>query len=173
MNINWDDANAFCRWLSGKEREEYRLPTEAQWEYACRAGTSSRYAFGENEESLKGSANVADASFLTKYADATWSVDWDDKFPFTAPVGSFKPNSFELYDMHGNVWEWCSDWYGRDYFQVSTVEDPTGPDSGERRVLRGGAFTNRNKFVRSADRDSFRPKYRYNFTGFRIVRPAR
>lgn len=170
VNINWEDAMAFCKWLSEKEKETYQLPTEAQWEYACRAGTKTRYSTGEAEESLQGYANLSDASFLAKYANATWSLEWDDGHPFTAPVGSLKPNAWGLHDMHGNAWEWCADWYARDYAKESPVDDPPGPKTGEVRIVRGGAFTNRLRFVRSADRDAKKPGYRYNFTGFRVMR---
>lgn len=172
INIGWDDAVAFCRWLSAKENAAYRLPTEAEWEYACRGGAATAYSTGDSEASLREYANLADASFLSKYTDATWSVDWNDGQPFTAPVGSFKPNAVGLYDMHGNAWEWCSDWYGKVEKKSSPDIDPVGPTSGERRMLRGGSFTNRSRLLRSADRDCFRPKYRYNFTGFRVVRAA-
>jgi formylglycine-generating enzyme required for sulfatase activity len=172
VNVSWDDAMAFCQWLGEKEKCSYRLPTEAQWEYACRAGTTTRYSTGEAEETLKPVANLADAAFLGKYTNATWSVEWNDGHPFTAPVGSFQPNAWGLYDMHGNAWEWCADWYADDYYRQSPPDDPTGPKSGEIHVLRGGAFTNRLRYLRSADRDSSRPGYRYNFTGFRVVRIA-
>jgi formylglycine-generating enzyme required for sulfatase activity len=172
VNLSWDDSQAFCAWLSKKEDATYRLPTEAEWEYACRAGTTTRYSTGEAEESLKGYANVSDAAFLAKYPDASWSLEWNDGHPFTAPVGSLKPNAWGLHDMHGNAWEWCSDWYQPDYHRVSPVEDPRGPKTGEKRIVRGGAFTNRLRYVRSADRNADRPGYRYNFTGFRIVRVA-
>jgi formylglycine-generating enzyme required for sulfatase activity len=168
-NVSWEDATAFCRWLSNKEGRTYRLPTEAEWEFACRAGTTTRYFTGEAEESLRPAANLADAAFLAKYTEASWSGVWDDGHPFTAPVGSFQPNRLGIYDMAGNVWEWCSDWYGKDYYAKSPADDPPGPATGEVHVLRGGAFTNRARFVRSADRDSTRPRYRYNFTGFRVA----
>lgn len=168
-NLSWDDATAFCRWLSEQEKREYRLPTEAEWEYCCRAGTTTRFVGGEDEESLIPYANVSDAAFRSKYPDASWAVEWDDKHPFSAPVGSLKANPWGLHDMHGNVWEWCSDWYGADYFKNSPAVDPKGPETGTKRVLRGGSFTNRFRFIRSADRDADSPKYRYNFTGFRVV----
>jgi formylglycine-generating enzyme required for sulfatase activity len=173
VNVDWDDASAFCKWLSKAEDGMYRLPTEAEWEYACRAGTTTRYSTGEEEETLKSAANLADASFLAKYPAATWSVEWNDGHPFTAPVGSFAANRWGLHDMHGNVWEWCQDWYAADYYRNSPVDDPQGPKTGEIHVLRGGAFTNRLRFVRSADRDAKRPGYRYNFTGFRVVKEIR
>lgn len=170
FNIDWDDATAFCKWLSEKEGHTYRLPTEAEWEYVCRAGSKTTYSTGDDEDSLKGFANLSDASFLAKYPAATWSVDWNDGHAFSAPVGSFRPNAFGVCDMHGNVWEWCQDWYAADYYEHSPVDDPPGPATGTIHVLRGGAFTNRFRFLRSADRDATRPKYRRNFTGFRVVR---
>jgi formylglycine-generating enzyme required for sulfatase activity len=170
VNLHWDDAQAFCKWLSEKEKETYLLPTEALWEYACRAGTKTRYFTGDEEDSLKGFANISDAAFKEKYVNASWSIEWNDGHPFTAPVGSLKPNAWGLYDMHGNAWEWCADWYAEDYAKDSPVDDPPGPKTGEVHVVRGGAFTNRNRWVRSADRDSTRPGFRYNFTGFRVVR---
>ncbi|QDU29168.1 Serine/threonine-protein kinase pkn1 [Anatilimnocola aggregata] len=170
VNLSWDDAQAFCKWLSEKEKQTYQLPTEAQWEYACRAGTKTRYSTGESEESLLGFANLSDAAFQAKYANATWSGEWNDGHAFSAPVGSLKPNAWGLYDMHGNAWEWCSDWYASDYHKVSPVDDPAGPKTGEKHIVRGGAFTNRLRFVRSADRNANKPGYRYNFTGFRVVK---
>jgi sulfatase modifying factor 1 len=170
FNIDWDDATAFCKWLTQKEGHTHRLPTEAEWEYVCRGGTKTQYSTGDDEDSLKGFANLSDASFIAKYPAATWSVAWNDGHAFAAPVGSFRPNAFGVYDMHGNVWEWCQDWYAADYFEHSPTDDPPGPATGTIHVLRGGAFTNRFRFLRSADRDATRPKYRQNFTGFRVVR---
>ncbi len=125
VNATWNDAVAFCEWLSKKEGQKYRLPTEAEWEYSCRAGTKTRFYSGDNEETLKGVANIADASFNQKYSDTSWAVAWDDGYPFTAPVGKFKPNAFSLYDMHGNVRQWCQDWYGT--YPQGKVTDPQGP----------------------------------------------
>lgn len=173
VNVSWEDAVAFCDWLSKVEGKKYRLPTDAEWEYACRAGTKTRYYTGEAEETLRPATNLADLSFNRMYPNATWNVDWDDKHPFAAPVGSFQPNAWGMYDMHGNVWEWCQDWYAPIVIDKANppavAVDPAGPAQGELRVLRGGAFTNRLRFVRSADRNRLRPKYRANFTGFRIV----
>jgi len=184
--VSWNDAVAFCDWLSRKEGKKYRLPTEAEWEYACRAGTSTRYHSGNDPEKLIGFANVADADRAAEFPGK--KVDVFDKsgkktgkqmpYPFlsghdgyawTAPVGRFRPNDFGLYDMHGNSWEWCSDWFGGDYYSKSPVEDPPGPPTGTSRVSRGGAFDNSAFTVRSARRDGGTPDSRDCHDGFRIV----
>ncbi len=102
VNVSWNDAAAFCEWLSKKERKTYRLPTEAEWEYACRAGTTTRYYRGDDPETLAKVANVADATAKAKFPEWTWTIKASDGYAFTAPVGQFKPNAFGLYDMHGN-----------------------------------------------------------------------
>jgi sulfatase modifying factor 1 len=166
---SWNDAAAFCAWLSKKEGKTYRLPTEAEWEYAARAGTKTRFNTGDQEDDLKAAGNIADASLKKKWADAIWATKWDDGFPFTAPVGKFQANGFGLHDMHGNVWEWCSDWYGEDYYAKSPKQDPQGPLSGKERVSRGGAWSTQPKFCRSAFRDWHEPSYRSDCVGFRVV----
>ena len=130
VNVSWNDAVAFCQWLSGKEGKTYRLPTEAEWEYACRAGTKTRYYSGDDPETLAKVANVADATAKAKFPDWKWTIKASDGYVFTAPVGQFKPNAFGLYDMHGNAWQWCADWYGADYYGKSPADDPKGPDTG-------------------------------------------
>ena len=110
VNVSWNDALAFCRWLSKKEGKICRLPTEAEWEYACRAGSTTRYCFGD------------DASDLGEYA--WYGANSDRK---THPVGTKKPNAWGLYDMHGNAWEWCADGYDAEYYEKSPTDDPTGP----------------------------------------------
>ena len=132
--VKWVDAVEFCRKLSAVPEERnagrmYRLPTEAEWEYACRAGTETAFHFGNSLDSHQ-------ANFL-----GTFPFGDAEKGPLrnrTTAAGSFKPNAFGLNDMHGNVWEWCSDWYGRYYYQNSPVDDPQGPASGTRKVIRGG-----------------------------------
>ena len=131
VNVSWNDAVAFCKWLSRKEGKTYRLPTEAEWEYACRAGTTTRYYSGDDPETLAKVANVADATAKAKFPDWKWTIKASDGYVFTAPVGQFKPNAFGLYDMHGNAWQWCADWYGKDYYGKSPVDDPKGPDTGD------------------------------------------
>ena len=141
VNVSWNDAVAFCIWLSKKEGKTYRLPTEAEWEYACRAGTTTRYYSGDDPETLATVANVADAAAKAKFPD--WlrrTTKASDGYVFTSPVGQFKPNAFGLYDMHGNAWQWCADWYSDDYYGKSPADDPNGPATGIWRVLRGGSW---------------------------------
>ena len=166
MNVSWNDAVAFCRWLSRLEGREYRLPTEAEWEYSCRAGSSREYTFGDDAEQVVGFGNVADASLKTMFSNAT-TVRSNDGSIFTTRVGSFRSNEFGLYDMHGNVFEWCSDWYG-DY-PTSSVVDPVGPVTGSRRVFRGGCWDFGAAYCRSASRGRRYPSDRYFNLGFRVA----
>jgi formylglycine-generating enzyme required for sulfatase activity len=168
--VSWNDAVAFCGWLSRKEGKGYRLPTEAEWEYACRAGTTTRYHSGDDPETLAQVGNVADATAKAKFADWTGAIADSDGYVFTAPVGRFRPNAFGLYDMHGNAWEWCADRYGEKYYAASPSDDPTGPDSGTGRVLRGGSWVVRPNFARSAVRNWSWPDDRINNFGFRLAR---
>ncbi len=170
VNVSWNDAVAFCKWLSSKEGKTYRLPTEAEWEYACRAGTTTRYYSGDDPETLAKVGNVADAAAKAKFPDWKYTIKASDGYVFTAPVGKFKPNAFGLYDMHGNAWQWCADWYGAEYYAKSPADDPTGPDSGDGRVLRGGSWCNGPYFARSASRVRVTPDDRDNGAGFRVAR---
>jgi formylglycine-generating enzyme required for sulfatase activity len=159
--VNWEDAVEFCRKLSQKEGKRYRLPTEAEWEYACRAGTTTAFNWGTDSIGTKQSNYNGD----TAYNKGPIGVDRDK----TTPVRSFKPNDWGLYDMHGNVWEWCSDWYA-DY-PAGTVTDPTGPLSGTTRVLRGGSWYNNPRRLRSASRvNDANPGLRMSYIGFRVCR---
>ena len=151
MGVSWADAVEFCECLSDKESKTYRLPTEAEWEYACRAGTTTRYSFGD------------DTSLLGKYA---WVNTKDVSEKSAHEVRQKKPNGLGLYDMHGNVAEWCSDWYGK-YESLSS--DPTGPSSGSARVFRGGSWYNVAGGCRSASRSSASPGVRDVTLGFRVV----
>ena len=143
--VGWKNAKAFCDW-SG-----LRLPTEAEWEYACRAGTTTAYSFGN------------DSGDLGRYA---WYGENSGKK--THPVGGKLPNPWGLYDMHGNVWEWCADWYGKDYYGQSSTSDPAGPTSGASRVLRGGSWGYLPGDCRSASRLSYAPSYTRDDLGFRV-----
>jgi formylglycine-generating enzyme len=170
VDISWNDAIAFCKWLSRKEGQTYRLPTEAEWEYACRAGTTTRYYSGNDPESLARVGNVADAAAKTKFPDWNGTIKASDGYIFTSPAGSFQPNAFGLYDMHGDAWQWCSDWYGEEYYATSPKDDPIGPDSGGGRVIRGGSWNSRPTLARSAERVKQTPDDRDFLTGFRVAK---
>jgi sulfatase modifying factor 1 len=170
VNVSWNDADAFCRWLSKTERQTYRLPTEAEWEYACRAGTQTRYCNGDDPEGLARVGNVADAAAKAKFSFLTWAISASDGYVFTAPVGQFKPNAWGLYDTHGNALEWCADWYDAKHYGKSRPDKPNGSSSGTSRVLRGGAWDSRPSGSRSAFRDWDPSDYRDIRTGFRVSR---
>jgi formylglycine-generating enzyme required for sulfatase activity len=148
--VSWDDAVAFCKALSTKEGRTYRLPSEAEWEYACRAGSDSRYCFGY------------DTTQLGLYA--WYDSNSDSK---THPVGQKRPNAFGLFDMHGNVWEWCADWYSAYYYEASPAVDPVGPSGAWARVRRGGCWGSDPRFCRSANRYRAAPEDRLGVLGFR------
>ncbi len=170
VNVSWNDTAAFCKWLSRKDGKTYRLPTEAEWEYACRAGTTTRYYSGDDPETLAKVGNVADATFKANFPYEKCTIKASDGYVFTAPVGSFKANAFGLYDMHGNAWQWCADWYGGKYYAKSPAVDPTGPDSGHYRVLRGGSWYIRPNYCRSASRFAYSPDTVDYVAGFRVAR---
>jgi formylglycine-generating enzyme required for sulfatase activity len=166
VHICWDDAQAFCQWLSQKEKQTYRLPTEAEWEYACRAGTTDKSYGGDDPEQLTKIGNIADATAKTKFP--AWSlVKSSDGWLYTSPVGQFRPNSFGLYDTVGNAMEWCSDWYGSDYYKTSPEIDPPGTTPSQYHVARGGSF-----FVTgdAVGRWHFKPDHHSPEMGFRVVR---
>lgn len=149
--VSWDDAQVFIRKLNQMEgTDKYRLPTEAEWEYAARAGSKAAYCFGD------------DAGELGRYA---WYGDNSGERPH--PVGKKEPNAWGLYDMHGNVYEWVRDWYG-DY-RSSPAADPQGPSSGSYRVFRGGSCHDSAWYCRSAYRYYFTPDSRYYGFGFRLA----
>ncbi len=180
VNINWHDASAFCKWLSDREKRRYRLPTEAEWEYACRAGTTSRFLVGNERQALREQANANDQALAQRFDPSTvkrYGLDpktiqflpWDDGYPFTAPVGSFKPNAFGLYDMLGNVGEFCNDWYESSYYEKSPRIDPQGPMTQQGHVVRGGTFLNGPQLVRASSRVECPDIYRNYVIGFRVV----
>jgi formylglycine-generating enzyme required for sulfatase activity len=168
--VSWLDAVRFCNKLSEREGlnpyyriegdavtiaggDGYRLPTEAEWEYACRAGTTTRFSFGDDEKALGQYAwYLANSSFQTH------------------PVGEKPPNAFGLYDMHGNVWEWCWDGYDTNYYERSPGKDPPGPGTAAHRVIRGGGWDDDPQFARSAYRFRDSPGYRSFYLGFRLAR---
>jgi formylglycine-generating enzyme len=170
VNASWTDAVAFCQWLSHKEGKLYRLPTEAEWEYACRAATTTRYCSGDDPETLVRVGNSADAAYRTVFPNKGAAIAGNDGYAYTAPVGSFQPNAFGLYDMHGNAWEWCADRYSATYYAESPRDDPTGPKTGTMRVYRGGSARTSPVAARSAARSSAGPARREPKGGFRVAR---
>ncbi len=183
QNITWYGTVAYCDWLSlqggllrahdhatwecnGNDpygAQGYRLPTEAEWEYACRAGTSTAFANGDIIERFCGFDPVLD------------QIGWycGNSSGASHPFGEKIPNAWGLYDMHGNIWEWCNDWYRDDYYTAcgSSITDPVGPTTGyTRRVLRGGNFQHGAEVCRSGDRNSYQPSIRDRYIGFRPVR---
>jgi formylglycine-generating enzyme len=168
VNISWNDAVAFCDWMTRREKAVYRLPTEAEWEYCCRAGTTTTFSSGDDAESLSTVANVADATLKQKFKNWT-AITAKDGFAFTSPVGSFQANAFGLFDMHGNVWEWCHDFYAKGYYAKSSENDPQGPLRGTVRVFRGGSWYDTAALCRSTFRNWDTPTYRDYFLGFRVV----
>ena len=163
--VSWNDAVAFCEWLSGKAGAEVRLPTEAEWEYACRAGTTSAYFWGDDPDSGGACCNGAGRDEGAVAAGTTFA--WQDGHRHTAPVGSFESNAWGLYDMHGNVWEWCADWYRDD-----AAAPETGPIEGALRVVRGGSWMYGPRQLRSAKRHASAPSNRTTGIGFRCARTA-
>ncbi|MGA2035202.1 MAG: SUMF1/EgtB/PvdO family nonheme iron enzyme, partial [Thermoguttaceae bacterium] len=152
--VDWEDCQVFLKKLTENgdaARGTYRLPTEAQWEYACRAGSTGGWSFGDRDLELD---------------DYGWYTN--DSQDTTHPVGQKKPNAWRLYDMHGNVWEWCADWFDGNYYQASPPSDPTGPPSGSNRVIRGGSWRYDAGLCRSAYRDIGGPGDRNHDLGLRV-----
>ncbi|CAK8717555.1 MAG: Formylglycine-generating enzyme, required for sulfatase activity, contains SUMF1/FGE domain [Candidatus Electronema aureum] len=152
IRVCWHDAVAYCAWLRQETGQPYRLPTEAEWEYACRAGSEAAWCFGDDE------AQLEDYAWYKKNSGDT-----------THPVGEKKANVWGLHDMHGNVREWCADWYDAGYYAVSPKDNPLGPESGLYRVLRGGSWDSTPKSVRAANRDVSAPGFRDYDLGFRLA----
>lgn len=171
VQVSWLDATAFIRWLCQKESRPYALPSEAQWEYACRGGLSGTlYSWGKDMPPKIKTANMPDESYARLVGANHHHVKgYDDGFADTAPTGSFPANGYGLYDMIGNVWEWCADWYEAGYYAHSPAQDPTGPKEGTHRVLRGGSFCYLPSNLRCADRFRNLPRFRCPFAGFRLA----
>ncbi|MCA9048380.1 MAG: SUMF1/EgtB/PvdO family nonheme iron enzyme [Planctomycetaceae bacterium] len=160
--VSWEDAVEYCKRLTSREGVTYRLPTEAEWEYACRGGTTTRFHFGSSETSL---------------GDYAWfdGNAWDVDEKYAHLVRQKRPNGFGLYDMHGNVWEWCQDEYDAEYYKTSSAADPRGPSEssgGSRRVYRGGCWYDSPQGCRSAHRGGYSPSSRHGDLGFRVLRSS-
>ena len=174
VNVTFGDAQAMARWLSAKEGRRYRLPTEAEWEYACRAGGTTRFQSGDDPESLTRAGNLFDQDAARHWPKwAPQALKGRDGFDFTAPVGRFAPNAFGLFDLHGNAWEWTADYYGEDYYAKSPVDDPQGPAEGNVRVRRGGSWHTWPVYARCSFRNWNTEATRYPLVGFRLVLEAR
>jgi formylglycine-generating enzyme required for sulfatase activity len=156
--VSWEDAVVFCEQLSALPQEKaagrvYRLPTEAEWEYACRAGTTTAFWWGDPATSRQGNFWVLVGPVLHR----------------TCQVGSYPPNPWGLHDMHGNVCQWCQDWYDKDYYGLAVSQDPPGPEKGSERVVRGGYWSKPANNCRAASRGSLAPNYRFFGGGFRVA----
>ncbi len=170
LNVTWNDAVAMAAWLSDKEGRRYRLPTEAEWEYSCNAGQSTLFPVGNDPLALDLTANVFDAGSAKLWPQwSAYARPGNDGFPFTAPVGSFEPNSFGLYDMAGNAWEWTADWYDENYYTNSPLENPQGPASGTVKVRRGGSWHTWPLYARCNFRNVNSPDTRYVLQGMRLL----
>jgi formylglycine-generating enzyme required for sulfatase activity len=159
INVSWEDVRAYCGWLGEETGRTYRLPSEAEWEYACRAGTETPFHFG--------------ATFTTDQAnfDGNYTYNGSTQGEYrqkTVPVGSFPPNAFGLYDMHGNVWEWCQDAWHESYDGAPSDGSPWGGGKGQSRVLRGGSWYFKPRRCRAAYRHNNPPGFRYDSVGFRV-----
>lgn len=158
--VSWDDARRFTRALSNYTGTIFRLPSESEWEYACRAGTTTRFYWGD------------DPAFAEGDDYCWWGYNADEVGESYAHVSGLKlPNAFGLYDMSGNVWEWCHDWYGSDFYRNSGRDNPGGPSSGSYRVLRGGCWNYDAASSRAAIRGRSHPGVRKSFLGFRLALP--
>ena len=165
-NVTWNDATEFCKWLSKKDGKTYRLPSEAEWEYACRAGTTTKYCTGDDPTKLEGFANLADQSLAEETPGLPWALPHNDGHPFLAPVGTYKPNNWGLCDMHGNVLEWC----GTRFSALDPLPEakPPGP-APEKYTLRGGHWFGPPMQSTSACRSGSEPSLRMALIGFRVV----
>jgi serine/threonine-protein kinase PpkA len=164
--VSWNDARAFAQWLSEKAGRDIRMPSEAEWEYAARGGTTDMRFWGGNDGDACRYANVADKG-------NNWSSSFpcDDGYKFTAPAGNYRPNQFGLYDMLGNVWEWCQDVYDSGAYSKHSRSNPVVTSGGSLRVGRGGSWSDDPRYVRCANRDRGDPGYAYDILGFRLCAP--
>jgi formylglycine-generating enzyme required for sulfatase activity len=168
VKVSWFDCIEFIEKLNQKNEGTYRLPTEAEWEYACRAGATSAYSWGDKIDCSKAmySNNPKKSDECRGHVKGMGL-----KVGRPAAVKSYPPNRWGLYDMHGNVWEWCQDFYGA--YPKTAVTDPKGPDEGKDRVRRGGSWFKHGWLCRSANRNMGHPASKYNTLGFRVVREVK
>ncbi len=175
VQVSWADAQAFCRWLGEREGAVYRLPSEAEWEYACCGGGSwvpwNLRPLGMTLKKEDMFGNISDLSLKRETGRNDPSTDYEDGYPWTAPVGRLNINDFGLHDMYGNVYEWCADWYDPAYYHVSPPVDPQGPATGTHRVLRSGAWASPWYWSYASTRmQKEPPDQALSNVGFRVVR---
>ena len=178
VNVNYDDAVAYTAWLTTVTGSPFRLPTEAEWEYAARSGIEGQnFVFGDEWQAR--AANTATWHIGRLVDRDGWKAWWDSdgnrlakSQPMTTRVGSFQPTAWGLYDMAGNVWQWTADWYQADYYTVSPAENPMGPATGDEKVLRGCSWYNQPDVCFIATRDRYAPERRLYYNGFRVVAAA-
>lgn len=178
VNVSWYDAKAYTDWLSGLTGETYRLPTEAEWEYAARAGhKGQRYVWGDKWDNK--AANISTWRMGYVPDRDGWKEWWDGQGEqmsksqvMTTRAGSFPPNGWGFYDLVGNVWEWTNDWFQQDYYKTSPRENPMGPETADEKVLRGASWYNKPDVAWTATRDRYAPTVRLDYNGFRVVKVA-
>ncbi|WP_139786742.1 formylglycine-generating enzyme family protein [Desulfamplus magnetovallimortis] len=170
LHVSWNDAMAFIKCLNNQGNGVFRLPTEAEWEYAARAGTTSEWFWGDNAEDACQYANVFDEIGKERGTFPWQNYPCFDRSPVTSPVGSYLPNAFGLYDMLGNVWEWCADSYQKDAYAHHSVNNPICNTGDTLRVFRGGSWNNAPAIGRCASRSRNTPDFSSLYLGFRIVR---
>lgn len=171
VNVTWNDAVAMAEWLTKKEGVRYRLPTEAEWEYACTANQSKRFSSSDSPADLASYANTFDkdaAAYWRRWGD--FALDSHDGHAFTAAVASYPANAFGLHDMVGNVWEWVSDNYDEAYYYHSELTDPQGAQQSNVKVRRGGSWHTWSLYARCSYRNYNSPSSRYPLVGFRLAR---
>lgn len=167
VNVSWNDAQAFCKWLSKKDECTYRLPTETEWEFACRAGTTTRFSCGDETKDLFKHANVSDQTLASVTPGLPWPTAFEDGAAYLAEVAQYQPNSFGLYDMHGNVLEWCET-----RFSIADPLEHLAPPATAEVLycLRGGNWFNDANHAGSACRTGAPPQLRMSLIGFRVLR---
>ena len=168
--VSWLDAKAYASWLTRKTGKQYRLPSEAEWEYAAKAGTVISRYWGENADLACNFANVADISARNKVADISWDThNCNDGYAYTSPVGIFKPNNFGLYDMLGNLWQWVED-SAHDNYEGAPTDGGVWQGKSTRRMLRGGSWSCKTSLVRSSSRLRLEESTKDQWSGFRVIR---
>ncbi len=166
--VSYNDTTTYAKWMSRKYRRNYRLPTEAEWEFASRdRGRNYRYTWGNSEEPVYG--NLYDKSAHKNIGPRAALGNYHDGYVYTAPIAQFAPNILGIHDLSGNAWEWISDYYGYDYYSHSPRTNPSGPTIGTLRVIRGGSWYSKLSTIRTSKRSKLAPSKSYTIVGFRLA----